>query len=69
MQLVLLWTFSRQSAPHPTQPPTVWIPGAVSSEVKQPGPKASAYLHLLPRSRMLELELHSPIRLHGVQLN
>jgi hypothetical protein len=31
--------------------------------------KLTIHLHLLPWSRMVELYLHSPIRLHGVMLN
>jgi hypothetical protein len=27
------------------------------------------YLHLVPRSRMVKLYLHSPIRLHGTVVN
>jgi hypothetical protein len=37
--------------------------------VKQPGSEADHSLHLVPISRMVELYLHSPIRLHGVVLN
>jgi hypothetical protein len=31
--------------------------------------KLAAHLHLVPKSRMVELYNHSPIRLHGVVLN
>jgi hypothetical protein len=30
--------------------------------------KLTTHLHLLPRSRKVELYLHSPIRLHGIVL-
>jgi hypothetical protein len=33
------------------------------------GVKLTTLLRLVPRSRMVELYLHSPIRLHGVVLN
>jgi hypothetical protein len=33
------------------------------------GVKLTTHLHLVPRSRMVELYLHSPIRLHGVVIN
>jgi hypothetical protein len=33
------------------------------------GVKLTTHLHLVPRSRMVELYLHSLIRLHGVTLN
>jgi hypothetical protein len=32
-------------------------------------PMGEADLHLVPRSRMVELYLHSPICLHGIVLN
>jgi hypothetical protein len=31
--------------------------------------KLSTHLQLVPRSRMVELYLHSPIRFHGIVLN
>jgi hypothetical protein len=34
-----------------------------------PGVKLTTHLHLAPRSRMVELYLHSPIHLHDVVLN
>jgi hypothetical protein len=33
------------------------------------GVKVITCLHLLPRSRVVDLYLHSPMRLHGVVLN
>jgi hypothetical protein len=33
------------------------------------GFKLTTYLHLVPRSRMVELYFHFPIRLHGMMLN
>jgi hypothetical protein len=33
------------------------------------GVKLSTHLHLVPRSRMVELNLHSPIYLHSIVLN
>jgi hypothetical protein len=33
------------------------------------GVKLTTHLHLVPRSRMVELYMHSPIRLHGAVLN
>jgi hypothetical protein len=50
-----------------TQPPIQWVAGALSWGVKRQGREAD---HSPPsRSRMVELCLHSPIRLHGVVLN
>jgi hypothetical protein len=34
-----------------------------------PGVKLTTHLHLVPRSKIVELYLHSPIRLHGVGRN
>jgi hypothetical protein len=48
-----------------TQKPLIQLVlGAISS-----GVKLTTHLHLVPRSRMMELHLHSPIRLHGILLN
>jgi hypothetical protein len=47
-----------QPAPYPTGT------GALSS-----GVKLTIHLHLVPRSRKVELYLHSTIRLHGVVLS
>jgi hypothetical protein len=33
------------------------------------GVKVTTHFHLVPRSKMVELYLHSPIHLHGVVLN
>jgi hypothetical protein len=44
--------------------------GLFPPEVKRPELEAdTTYLHLVPRSSMVELYLHSPIRLHGVMLH
>jgi hypothetical protein len=44
----------------PTQPPVQWVPGG-----SLPGcgrdVKLTSHLHIVPRSRMVELYLHSPI--------
>jgi hypothetical protein len=51
----------------PTQPPIQWVSGTLSPMVKQPGREADH--SPTSRSRMVELYLHSPIRIHGVVLN
>jgi hypothetical protein len=58
--------FSTASRPNmgPAQPPIQWVLG-----VKRPWLEAVTHLHLVPRSRMVELYIHSLIRLHGVLLN
>jgi hypothetical protein len=53
----------------PIKPPIQWIPKAISQGVKRPGMKLTTHLRLMPRSRMAELYLHSPICLHGILLN
>jgi hypothetical protein len=55
-----------------TQPPIQWILVAVSPRAKLPGceaEKLTTHIHLVPRSRMVELYLNSPICLHGIVLN
>jgi hypothetical protein len=47
-----------------TQPRIQWLSGFLPSEAKRQG-----HLHLVPRLRMMELYLHSPIRLHGIMLD
>jgi hypothetical protein len=41
----------------PTQPPIQWVPGALSQGVKRW--RCETRLYLMPRSRMVELHLHS----------
>jgi hypothetical protein len=46
------------------------VPGALSPEVKAAGGvKVTTHFHLVPRSRMVKLYLHSPICLLGIVLN
>jgi hypothetical protein len=49
----------------PTQPPIQWVPGALSPEVTRPGREAGHSPSLVPRSRMVELHLHSSTCLHS----
>jgi hypothetical protein len=41
-----------------------WVPGTFAE-----GVKLTAHLHLMLRLRMVELYLHSPIRLHDLALS
>jgi hypothetical protein len=43
--------------------------GASPPGVKKSGLKMTTHLHLVPKSRRVELYLHSPIWLHGIVLN
>jgi hypothetical protein len=52
----------------PIQPPLQWIPGAISPGVNRPGHEAD-HSHLVQRSGMVELYLHSSMRLHGMVPN
>jgi hypothetical protein len=45
------------------------VQGALSLGKSHWGVKLTAHLHLMPRSRMVVLYLHSPIHLHGIMLN
>jgi hypothetical protein len=42
---------------------------ASSTHVEGRGVKLTTHLHLVLKSRMVELYLHSPTRLHGAVLN
>jgi hypothetical protein len=53
----------------PTQPSIQWVPGAHLAGLKRPGREADHSLHIVSRSRMVQLHLHSPIYIHGVVLN
>jgi hypothetical protein len=65
---ILLSTACRPAL-RPTQSPTQLVPWAFSAGVKRPGREADHLFHLVPRSRVVELHLHSPLRLHGKVLN
>jgi hypothetical protein len=49
----------------PTQPLIQWVLGTLLPGVKWEGCEAD-HLHLVPRSRMVRLYLHSPIHPHGM---
>jgi hypothetical protein len=50
----------------PTHCPIQWVAGDLSRRVKQSGREAN---HSVPRSRMMELYIHSPTYLHDMLLN
>jgi hypothetical protein len=53
----------------PTQSPIQCLPGLLPQRYIGWGVMLTAHLHLVPRSRMMQLQLYSPIRLHGLVLN
>jgi hypothetical protein len=67
---IFLFTTASRTALGPTQPPIQWVPGTLSLGVKRAGREAD---HSHPSSaevkELVELYLHSPIRLHGVMLS
>jgi hypothetical protein len=52
-----------------TQPPIQWVSEAISPGLKWLEREADHSPHLVPRSRIKELYLHSLVCLHGVGLN
>jgi hypothetical protein len=52
-----------------TQIPTQWVRRLFPREESGRAVKLTTLLHLLPASRMVELYLHSPTRLHSIVLN
>jgi hypothetical protein len=53
---IFLFTTESRPALWPTQPPIQWVPEVLSLGVKQQGREAD---HLVPRSKCVELYLHS----------
>jgi hypothetical protein len=66
---IFLFSIASRPAVGPTQPPIQWVPWALSPGGKRQGVKLTTHLHLVPRSRMVELYLHSPVCLYGIVLN
>jgi hypothetical protein len=65
---IFLYSTASRPAVGPTQPHIQWVPGALSPGVKQREVTLTTYFHLVPRLRVVELYLHSPIYLHGILL-
>jgi hypothetical protein len=68
-QAIFLYSTPSRPALRPTHPPIQWVLRAVSLGVNGWCMKLTTHLCLVPRSRMAELYLHSPICLHGIVLN
>jgi hypothetical protein len=56
-------------ARRPTQPPTYWLPEALSPRESCWYMKLITHLHLVLKSRTVELHLHSSIHLRSVVIN
>jgi hypothetical protein len=65
-----LFSTASRPAVGPTQPPIQWLPGALSTGIKRPGREAD---HSPPATtevkKNVDINIHSPIRLHGIMLN
>jgi hypothetical protein len=68
-QEIFLFSIECRLALGPTQPPIQWVPGSVSPGVKRHHVKLMTYVHLVPKLRMMELKLPSPMLLWFLVLN
>jgi hypothetical protein len=66
-RIFLLHASQRGSWAHPF--PIQWVPGVLSQVSSGRRVKLITHILIVPRPMMVELYLHSPIRLHGVFLN
>jgi hypothetical protein len=67
---IFLFTTASRTAMGPTQPPIQWVPGALFLGVKWPGREADhSLLSSAEVKEWVELDLHSPIRIHSVALS
>jgi hypothetical protein len=66
-----IFLFSTASRPtlEPSQPPIEWATGLFLWGESGRGLKPTTYVHLVAKSRMVEVYLQSPICLHGILLN
>jgi hypothetical protein len=68
MGKIFLFSTASRQALRLTQERIQWVLRALSPGVKRQEGEAD-HFHLVSRSKMVELYLHSPTRLHGVVLN
>jgi hypothetical protein len=66
---IFLFSTSSRSALGPTQPPIQLEPELFAREQSGQGLKLTTHLHLVPRSRTVNPDLHFPICLHGIVFN
>jgi hypothetical protein len=68
-QEILLYSRAFRPSLGPTQHLFQWASGSLSPKVKRKVCEADHSLPSVPNSRMVELYLHSPVRLHGLVLD
>jgi hypothetical protein len=71
-QRIEIFLFSKASRPALGLNPCFYTSGTEGSFLEDKaadGMKLTTQLHLCPRIRIVELQLHYPIRLHGMVLN
>jgi hypothetical protein len=64
--MILTLTYSPQNYDFSLEEEENYI--GIVSDISSKGVKLTAYHHIVPRSRMVELYLHWPICLHGIVL-
>jgi len=65
---IFLITIASTPALRPSQPPIQWVPGALSLRVKRLGREADHTPLSSAEVKGVELYIHSPILLHGMEL-
>jgi hypothetical protein len=66
---IFLFSTMSRLALGPTQPPIQWAPRDISEGLRGSGVKVAIHLHLVPRSRMVQLYPHSLLFVRGIMFN